>query len=505
MDKMVDMNRGRMNLSVPFPYGLQLTPLRFWVFVVLFWMMSPGVQGQNGDRLLEDSLLHTIEFSGVDVSQISNLAYKGIYQMVEVKIDGTVVHQVGLTTKGEKSWLAAPNDKKPFKVKVDQFVSGQRVDGIKRFNLHNNTYDKGIMREKLTCDASRALGIPAPRVAFAEVFINGSYWGLYTLVEAQDEIYKRTFGNNNGCTMESFGGEANLLTLMYYGDRPEDYRGHYLVDHGNDSIAWSLWIDLLYKIHSFPARSHYVDSVSKYMDIQSYFRFNAMLDYNLNAESKDRNGIFYYDVKQKKWMTVCWDQNVAFADFTDAGSSVFPNTQCTAFLDKYSLYPEFRDIYDKALCELARTHFTDSVVDARVMKYRSIIDGAVERDERKGFTYKEYELSLRDLRDFIATRNAVTLQFLEGKDCGCETTGVKEGMADQEGGVYPVPARDHLYVRTAGGRAVEYSVRNLQGVVVLKGKVEDTRMDISALAPGVYLVELFGDQQRMGVRKMVVW
>lgn len=504
MDKMVDKNRGMLNLSVTFWYGLTLKPLRLWLSVLLFWVMSPGVQAQNGDRLFEDSLLHKVEFFEVDVSRIGDLSLKGLYQMVEMKIDGTAVSQVGLATKGEKSWLAAPNDKKPFKVKVDEYVQGQRVDGIKRFNLHNNTYDKGIMREKLTCDASRALGIPAPRVAFAEVYINDNYWGIYTLVEAQDEIYKRTFGNNNGCTMESFGGGNNLLTLMYYGDQPEDYMGHYIVDHGNDSTAWSLWIDLLYKIQSFPARSHYVDSISKYLDVQSYFGFNAVLDYNLNAESKDRNGIFYYDVESKKWMTICWDQNVAFADFTDATSSVFPNTQSTAFLDKYTLYPEFREVYDRTLCELVHTQFEDSVVNVRVMRYRSIIDGAVERDERKGFTYKEYELSLRDLRAFIATRNEVTLQFLEGKDCACKTTGVMDGMANQGLEVYPVPARDLLQVRAGAGKALEYVVLSLQGTVVVRGKVEGTRMDISALSAGVYVVEIYGDKKRLGVRKIVV-
>ena len=473
------------------------------IFAPILFLLVTRSWAQNGDDLFKDSVLHKIEFFGTDISQISNPAYKGIYQSVDIKIDGTFVEQVGLTTKGEKSYLAALNDKKPFKIKINNYISGQKYDGIKRFNLHNNTYDKGIMREKLTSDASLALGIAAPRIAFAEVYINGDYWGIYTLVEAQDEIYKRTFGDNNGYAMESFGSAANIDNMAYYGSSPEDYVGQYIVDHGEEAKAWSYWINMLYKVRTLPARVAYVDSVSKYIDYTSYFKFNAVLDYNLNAESKNRNGIYYYDLTKRKWMTICWDQNVSFADFTDADKSAFPNTQCTAFLDKYFLYHQFQEVYDNTLCQLSNIIFTDSVVNSKVMRFRRIIDKAVERDTRKGFSYEQYEKSLLDLRNFIDTRNNITLKFLADKKYSCETTGLNPDILESGIRIYPIPAKNDLNITTPDNQRFDYAITSMQGSLLLKGEINNSQIDVSSLPAGIYILEIFHKSRRVTEMKIV--
>lgn len=474
-----------------------------YVFVLVLIMIVNRSFAQNGNNLFNDSILHRIEFSGTDISQISNPYYKGIYQSVEMKIDGNVVNQVGLTTKGEKSYLAAPNDKKPFKIKIDKYISGQKYDGIKRFNLHNNTYDKGIMREKLTCDASLALGIPSPRIAFAEVYINDNYWGIYTLVEAQDEIYKRTFSDNNGYAMESFGSASNIDNMAYFGSIPEDYAGQYIVDHGEEATAWSYWINMLYKVNTFPARVAYVDSVSKYIDYQSYFKFNAVLDYNLNAEPKNRNGIYYYDITKKKWITICWDQNVSFPDFGDPNQSLFPNTKMTGFLDKYSTYNQFSEVYDGTLCQLANLIFTDEAVNSKVMRYRRIIDKAVERDTRKGFTYQQYEQSLLDLRNFIDTRNNVTRKFLNDKNYSCETTGLNPDIQESGIRIYPIPATDYLNITTPDNQRFDYAITSIQGSLILKGEINNSQINVSSFPPGVFVLEIFFGNKRLIVQKII--
>ncbi len=461
--------------------------------LVLFLMqllIAKYISAQDGKNLFNDTILHKIEFFEVDTSQIADPEFKGIYQSVQIKIDGVEFEQVGLSTKGEKSYAAAPNNKKPFKIKMNKYVTGQKCDGIKRFNLHNNLYDNSIMREKFTCDGSLMLGIPAPRIAFTEVYINGDYWGVYTLVEAQDEIYKRTFGDDDGVTMESFGSEANLLNLVYYGDVPDNYAGQYVVDKGDEETTWGLWIKLLYKINTLPAREAYVDSVSKYIDYPSYFRFNAVLDYNLNAEPKNRNGIYYFDIETKKWYTICWDQNVSFSDFGDPNLAVFPNTAMTGFLDKYATYFEFSDAYNKTLCRLANEIFTDEAVNSKVMTFRKVIDEAVRRDTRKGFTFKQYEQSLLDLRNFIFTRNIVASKFLETQNYSCSATGISVIKNESEIRVFPVPATNYVNVIAPEFDELDYEIYSVQGTPVLKGSLVDSTIVISSLSTGVYFLKI---------------
>jgi len=471
-------------------------------FIVLLTSVVSTL-AQPGNNIFNDSILHIIEFKNVDVSQISIPYYKGIYQSVEMKIDGNIVSQVGLTTKGEKSYSAAQYDKRPFKIKTDKYIPGQKYEGIKRFNLHNNTYDNSVIREKLTSDAALQLGIPAPKVAFAEVYINGKYWGVYTIVEAQDEIYKRTFGNNDGYTMESFGSVAHLDNMVYYGSKPEDYQDQYIVDHGNDSVAWSLWINALYKIHTLPPRVAYVDSVSNYIDYQSFFSFNAVLDYNLNAESKNRNGIYYFDQTDKKWYTICWDQNVSFPDFGDPTQNIFPNTQMTGFLDKYSTYPQFSEAYNRTLCQLSNIVFTDFEVNSKITAYRNLIDAAVEKDTRKSFTYKQYEQSFNDIRDFIQQRNKVVSEFLDEKEYSCITSGLDLELEKPEIQIFPVPANSFLNVIDPMNRNLNFSVTNALGSRILAGSVQNSQINISFLPPGIYVLIITHKNKPLKVQKII--
>lgn len=483
--------------------GQNLLKSKATVTLILLLTSVFTVFAQNGKNIFNDSILHIIEFTNVDVSQISIPYYKGVYQMVEMKIDGNHLSKVGLTTKGEKSYAAAQYDKKPFKIRTDKYVSSQKYDGIKRFNLHNNTYDHSVIHEKLTCDAARKLGIPAPKVAFAEVYINGNYWGLYTLVEAQDEIYKRTFGNNDGYAMESFGSAANLDNMVYYGSKPQDYKEQYIVDHGNDSVAWALWINALYKISTLPPRVAYVDSVSKFIDYQSYFRFNAVLDYNLNAEPKNKNGIYYFNQNDKKWYTICWDQNVSFPDFGDPGTNKFPDTQMTGFLDKYSTYPEFTDSYNQTLCRLAGEIFTDTEVDSKIKTYRNLIDAAVEKDTRKSFTTKQYEQSFNNLRNFIQQRNKAVQTFHGEANYSCATSSSDLEIEKPALKVFPVPANSVLNVVDPLNRKIDYMITDILGTKVKSGSIQNSQINISILPPGAYFFIFYAEEQFIQARKII--
>ena len=76
-------------------------------------------------------------------------------------------------------------------------------DGIKEFTLHMNFQDPTMLREKLTYDICEEMGLFSLRTAFAKVYINNVYWGLYTLVEGKDEMYKHQFGNRSSDAIES--------------------------------------------------------------------------------------------------------------------------------------------------------------------------------------------------------------------------------------------------------------------------------------------------------------
>ncbi|MBA3971527.1 MAG: CotH kinase family protein, partial [Bacteroidetes bacterium] len=110
------------------------------------------------------------------------------YLKADITIDGTVYTNVGIKFKGNSSF-SNPSTKKPFKVDMNEFATGQDIDGLKKFNLNNGFKDPSFMREKVALDFYNEHGLAAPRCAYARVYLNGTYWGLYMFVEEANKTF----------------------------------------------------------------------------------------------------------------------------------------------------------------------------------------------------------------------------------------------------------------------------------------------------------------------------
>ena len=56
---------------------------------------------------------------------------------------------VGVRFKGNSSYSGARTLKKPFRIKLNEFVKGQKIEGIGAFNLSNGINDPSLVREPL--------------------------------------------------------------------------------------------------------------------------------------------------------------------------------------------------------------------------------------------------------------------------------------------------------------------------------------------------------------------
>jgi len=116
-----------------------------------------------------------------------------------------VVNNIGVRIKGEGSFL--PFSQKPaLKVKFDEFVAKQRFRGLARLVLNNNFDDPSFVAERLAYDVYRAAGVPAPRCNSALVYVNGTFYGVYTNLEAEDKhLLGRWFPTDGGNLYEKNG------------------------------------------------------------------------------------------------------------------------------------------------------------------------------------------------------------------------------------------------------------------------------------------------------------
>ena len=69
----------------------------------------------------------------------------------------------GVRFKGNSSYIGANTRKKPFHIKLNEFVKGQKIEGIASFSLGKTWNDPSFVREKACCEVAAAAGLKAPR------------------------------------------------------------------------------------------------------------------------------------------------------------------------------------------------------------------------------------------------------------------------------------------------------------------------------------------------------
>jgi hypothetical protein len=91
----------------------------------------------------------------------------------------------------------AVGGKPAFKIKMNEFVRGQTLFGIKRFTLNNMVQDRSSVREVITYHLYRKLGIPSPRTGYANVSLNGINYGLHLNVETLNKQLIERWGHSS--------------------------------------------------------------------------------------------------------------------------------------------------------------------------------------------------------------------------------------------------------------------------------------------------------------------
>ncbi|MEQ1565524.1 MAG: CotH kinase family protein [Myxococcota bacterium] len=120
--------------------------------------------------------------------------------------------QATLAIKGAAGSDRSLSQKSAFRVDLDDLVPGQRLRGLEGLTLNNMVQDPSGVHEMLGYALFREAGVPAPRVAHVELWLNGEYRGLYLNVESPDDQFlQRWFADPSGNLYEgAYGPDLEL-------------------------------------------------------------------------------------------------------------------------------------------------------------------------------------------------------------------------------------------------------------------------------------------------------
>ena len=191
-----------------------------------------------------------------------------------------VYSSVGLRHKG--SWTLhhcyetgqrSYNDecaKLSYKVKFSEYDEKGRFYGLKRINLHAMSGEGSKLKERLAYETFNRFGVDAPRTAYAKVFLNNDYMGLFLQVEQIDGRFTAFHYPEDG--------DGNLYKEVWpkEGVSEESYREHLKTnDHPEDNPDVSDMLGFARAVSKSTVKT-FNDEMADWVDTESLLRYMAV-------------------------------------------------------------------------------------------------------------------------------------------------------------------------------------------------------------------------------------
>ncbi len=436
-------------------------------------MILSVVNAQNpGDNFFPLPIIHTVELiftqqnfwdSLIYYKQQGDLSGTYHYMPAQVTINGTLMDSIGVRLKGNSSF-SLPGVKKPIKLEFNRFVDGQEYDRLQKLNLNNGFKDPTMLREKIMLDFCDKLSIPAPRAAFAKVYINGDYWGLYSAVEQVDDQFLKTwFSSDNG---NLFKGDPSG-SLSWISANETDYYPHYELKNNEIVNDWSDLVHLINIINN-TSPSQFHDSIQTVLNTEIFIKAWAatMLFVNLDSyQGSGHNYYIYHDFYLDYFQWIIWDVNEAFGNFQMSHTVPELEDLDVFFAIPQQLHPlsikmindnDYKNQYADELCNMISTEFSPEMLFPLIDSLADAIRADLYADINKMYTNQQFENNLTNniqggmgwipgLKSFITARQInVNNQLLS---YGCWPLEAAGQVPDvEEVRVLPNPFHDKLSV-----------------------------------------------------------
>ena len=288
--------------------------------------------------------------------------------------------------KGMKLYARKEYGKKRF---VHEFFKDSPNERFKHLTLHPFSCSVWVQtggQEYISHQIVKNLNIDAVPVREVSVFINGEYWGIYTLEETPDEHFLENH----------YDADLHKVNVVKYFE---------LNDYGDISdwqklFEWFKTADL-----SKPADSAYAYSridVPSLIDYMIFEIFSANLDWPQN------NVRLWQPEIGKPFRFIFFDADGCFIDYNYKAFLNATNSGRNSVILNHFLQNKYfkKDFYNRYL-ELKSTHLSQKEMYAAVAKYSQIVKKEIPRQSKR-FSFpknvKNWKKDMGKINDFIANR-----------------------------------------------------------------------------------------------------
>jgi hypothetical protein len=370
------------------------------------------------------------------------------YVRADLEFGTNTFKEVGVRYKGNGTFLSSREGlKRSLKIDLNQFVKGQKLAGMSQLNLHNSVRDPSGMNEAIAYRLFRDGGVPAPRTAYAKVYVTvpgkheRRYFGLYNLVEDVGSAFaEEHFAVKKGAIFKPV--TPNLFSDL--GDDWKNYNQTY-DPKGDLTEEQKKRVIEFSKFVSTAPTNDFTAKQGDYIDIENFARYMAITAWLTDLDGilgPGQNYYLYLHPKTQKFLFLAWDQDQPFGQFPRGTQEQRENlsihkpwTGQNRFLERAYESEPFKKAYLASLRELNKSIFQPERIHRQVDQLALVLREPIQEEsaERlaefdKAAAGKKLTITMgpgfqggtevTPIKPFVSARNQSVADQLEGKSQG---------------------------------------------------------------------------------------
>lgn len=340
------------------------------------------------------------------------------YFHADLTFDGIPYTSVGIRYKGNNGLARAEGEKKPFRLKLDEWedevpaIDDQRLYGFQALSLSPNQTDDSQLHQVLAAETFRGQGVPAPYAGFVEVSLDtGSgprLLGLYALTEIPDKpLLVRGWGDDEGNLYKADGRGAHFVsfeTAAFHKENNDlaphdDVQAFVTALHAPraDRAAWRAGLRARFDIDGF------VEAFAVNQAIGNWDTY-GMLAHNFFLYGEPETGRLHY---------IPWDFDLAFDSTGPSDLTLRSFDGSWPLLQAVARDADLMTRYQAALRAFADEQLVSGALVARVDALEALVRPAIMREDAVRFgTRSRFDAGVASLRFHLEAQRDAIAEFL---------------------------------------------------------------------------------------------
>jgi spore coat protein CotH len=345
------------------------------------------------DDLFDPNTVHDIHLtvSPRDWTELKERYRENVYYLAELRWRGEVVSNIGIRSRGRGS----RSETKPgLRLDFNHYSSGQQFLGLKSIVLDNLTQDPAMLKERVVMRFFTEMGMPAPRVVNARLFVNDQFAGLYAIVESIDKDFlKRTLNENDGYGFEYLGSELEKYAEFF---EPKT--------HERDSMAalYRPIRELAWAVSESPD-SMFVSATNEYLDVRTFLTYVAVETFLADRDGMlgdwGMNNFYLYRFEGRNVSQILpWDKD---SSFWAVDYGIWTNMEANALARRALKEAPLQRVYLEALRRCADLALRQPEPVPGISRRRSL-----EETPQPGWLEREISFVYSQIRDIAKADEA---------------------------------------------------------------------------------------------------